>query len=73
MCRPRTAVFNVSVPDPTPHASRRALLTEASIPTCRARMWRRSKRERNMSVTFGSGGPLVRLVTTNGGIHLNKS
>jgi len=26
-----------------------------------------------MSVTFGSGGPLVRLVTTNGGIHWNKS
>ena len=33
----------------------------------------KSKRERNVSVTFGSGGPLVRLVTTNGGIHLNKS
>jgi DUF4097 and DUF4098 domain-containing protein YvlB len=33
----------------------------------------KSKHERNVSVTFGSGGPLVRLVTTNGGIHLNKS
>jgi len=32
-----------------------------------------SKRDRNVTVTLGSGGPLVRLVTTNGGIHLGKS
>ena len=28
---------------------------------------------RNVSVTLGSGGPLVRLLTTNGGIRLGKS
>lgn len=33
----------------------------------------KDRRHRNVSVTFGSGGPLVRLMTTNGGIHLNKS
>lgn len=31
------------------------------------------ERQRNVSVTLGSGGPLVRLVTTNGGIKLNRS
>jgi DUF4097 and DUF4098 domain-containing protein YvlB len=31
------------------------------------------KRDRRVSLTLGSGGPLVRLVTTNGGVHLNKS
>lgn len=33
----------------------------------------KDRKDRNISVTLGSGGPLVRLVTTNGGIHLNKS
>lgn len=33
----------------------------------------KDRRDRNFSVTLGSGGPLVRLVTTNGGIKLNKS
>jgi DUF4097 and DUF4098 domain-containing protein YvlB len=33
----------------------------------------KDRRDRNFSVTLGSGGPLVRLVTTNGGIRLNKS
>jgi hypothetical protein len=34
---------------------------------------RERERQRNVSVTLGSGGPLVRLVTTNGGIRLNRS
>jgi Putative adhesin len=33
----------------------------------------KGQNDRNISVTLGSGGPLVRLVTTNGGIHLSKS
>lgn len=33
----------------------------------------KSKEDRKVSVTLGSGGPLVRLVTTNGGIRLGKS
>lgn len=33
----------------------------------------RLKKERNVSITLGSGGPMVRLVTTNGGIRLGKS
>ncbi|HYP06765.1 MAG TPA: DUF4097 family beta strand repeat-containing protein [Bryobacteraceae bacterium] len=33
----------------------------------------KDRRDRNVSVTLGSGGPLLRLVTTNGGIRLNKS
>jgi DUF4097 and DUF4098 domain-containing protein YvlB len=33
----------------------------------------KDRNNRDVSVTIGSGGPLVRLVTTNGGIHLGKS
>jgi DUF4097 and DUF4098 domain-containing protein YvlB len=33
----------------------------------------KDRRDRNVSITLGLGGPLVRLVTTNGGIRLNKS
>jgi DUF4097 and DUF4098 domain-containing protein YvlB len=33
----------------------------------------KDRRDRPVSVTMGSGGPLVRLVTTNGGIRLGKS
>jgi hypothetical protein len=33
----------------------------------------KGRNDRNVSVTLGSGGPLVRLITTNGGIHLGKS
>jgi DUF4097 and DUF4098 domain-containing protein YvlB len=33
----------------------------------------KDRRERQQSITLGSGGPLVRLTTTNGGIKLGKS
>ena len=33
----------------------------------------KDRNNREVAVTIGSGGPLVRLVTTNGGIHLGKS
>jgi len=33
----------------------------------------KGRNDRNVSVTLGSGGPLVRLLTTNGGIRLGKS
>lgn len=33
----------------------------------------KGQNDRNVSIRLGSGGPLVRLLTTNGGIHLNKS
>lgn len=32
----------------------------------------KDRRDRNVSVTLGSGGPLVRLATINGGIRLNR-
>jgi DUF4097 and DUF4098 domain-containing protein YvlB len=33
----------------------------------------KDRRERQQTITLGSGGPLVRLTTTNGGIRLGKS
>lgn len=33
----------------------------------------KDRNNRNVSVTIGSGGPLVKLTTVNGGIHVNKT